>query len=48
MAKLSKIPDSKNRLEFKTKMRNRIKLDTILQLIQILALAYLVYKASCK
>ncbi len=46
MAKLSNIKNKENRLELKNKLRRNIKLDTILQIIQICMLAAILYRIN--
>lgn len=44
MAKLSKIDNKIDRIALKSKIRRSIKMDTILQIIQICLLALIAYK----
>jgi hypothetical protein len=45
MAKLSKINNVENRLVEKAKLRSKVKLDTILQIVQISLLLVLLYRS---
>jgi hypothetical protein len=46
MAKLTKLKDGQNRLEVKKSLRSKINLVKILQVVQTLALLYLVYQSA--